>query len=245
MKASENERDRAAREEALAFVAAMERFWRARLGDDLLGLYLLGSLAHGGFNSRYSDIDVAVITESGLDDDLLAESRAEAETVSPALALKLSIFWTDRAFATGRFPPLDRVDYLDHGRALYERERIAPARPGTCEIRAWLAGAPFARWKERALAFAGAETLGPAEHKPYLRAQLYPARFAYSWITGDMASNDTAVAYLRDAPPDGLDIALLERALACRHAAADPDALFAERGALPAQVAACERLMDR
>lgn len=243
MSKTEVPRDQAAREAALGFCDAVARFWERRLGEELLGVYLLGSLAHGGFNRRYSDIDIAVITEAGLDDALLGECRAAAAEIAPHLAPKLSIFWTDRGFAEGRFPPLDRLDYLDHGAAVVERERVAPERPSLAEVRAWLGGAPFARWKERALAFAGAEALAPVEHKPYLRAQLYAARFAFGWITGRMASNDAAVAFLRERPPAGLDLALLDRALACRRAAADPTVLFEERSALPAQVAACERLI--
>jgi predicted nucleotidyltransferase len=40
--------------------------WQAALDRDLIGAYLIGSLAHGGFSRRYSDIDIAVVTEAGL-----------------------------------------------------------------------------------------------------------------------------------------------------------------------------------
>ena len=83
-----------------------------------------------------------------------------------------------------------------------------------------------------------------ASHKPYLRAQLYPARFVYSFMTGRMGSNDTAVAWLKDRAPPGLDFALIAAALDCRRAAADPDVLFASRVALPRQVAACAALIS-
>ena len=59
-----------------------------------------------------------------------------------------------------------------------------------------------------------------------------------------MASNDDAVAYLHANPPAGLDMALIDRALACRHAAADPDGLFPDRILLPRQVDACARLIE-
>ena len=38
----------------------------AKTGANLLGVYLLGSLAHGGFNRRYSDIDMALVTKNGI-----------------------------------------------------------------------------------------------------------------------------------------------------------------------------------
>ena len=236
--------DAAAAETAHNFAAALAARWQARLGNALLGVYLIGSLAHGGFSRRYSDIDVAVVTEMGLSPADFDAMRADAVAISSELAAKLSIFWTDRRFLAGRFPPLDRADYLDHGFALVERERVTPARPGLAEVRAYLTGKPFEGWSQGAAQFAALETLEPKSHKPYLRAHLYPARFVYSFMTGRMGSNDEAVEWLKDHAPPGLDVALIERALDCRRAAADPDALFPARKALPRQVEACFALVS-
>jgi predicted nucleotidyltransferase len=225
------------------FAATLAGRWQAHLGDVLLGAYLIGSLGHGGFSRRYSDIDVAVITEAGLTPTDLDAMRAAAAALSSELAAKLSIFWTDRTFSAGRFPPLDRADYLDHGALLVERERVTPARPGLAEVREYLTGRPFEAWSQGAAQFAILDTLEPKSHKPYLRAHLYPARFVYSFMTGRMESNDAAVEWLKDRSPPGLDVALIADALACRRAAADPDALFAARTALPRQVAACAALI--
>src|SRR5687767_12733050 len=79
--------------------------WQAQLDDELLGVYLLGSLAHGGFSRRYSDIDMGTVTEGALTPASLDAMRAAAVDVSAELAPKLSIFWTDRTFSVGRFPP--------------------------------------------------------------------------------------------------------------------------------------------
>lgn len=234
--------DDEARDAAIDFAGGVAAFWDDRLGPRLLGCYLLGSLAHGGFSRRYSDIDVALVAEDGVDQAALDAMRGAAEALSPDLAPKLSLFWSDRHFAVGRFPPLDRVDYVDHAVALIERERERPERPSRDDIRAYLGGAPFAAWAESAALFAALDRLEPADHKPYLRAHLYPARFVYSWITGAMGSNDAAVALARERRPAGLDVDLLASALQCRHDAADPDPLFADRVALPAQVEACARL---
>jgi predicted nucleotidyltransferase len=35
------------------------------LSRELLGAYLIGSLAHAGFSRRYSHIDIALVTEAG------------------------------------------------------------------------------------------------------------------------------------------------------------------------------------
>jgi predicted nucleotidyltransferase len=236
--------DAAAAAIARDFAAALAARWQAHPGEALLGVYLIGSLAHGGFSRRYSDIDMAVVTETGLTPADFDAMRADAAAISSELAAKLSIFWTDRAFSAGRFPPLDRADYLDHGVALVERERVTPVRPGLAEVRAYLTGKPFEAWSQGAAQFAALETLEPKSHKPYLRAHLYPARFVYSFMTGRMGSNDAAVDWLKDRAPPGLDVALIAQALDCRRAAADPDALFAARRALPRQVAACAMLIN-
>ena len=233
-----------ARAAALEFTSDLAQAWHEHLGPRLLGAYLVGSLAHGGFNRRYSDIDMALIADGGLNDDDLGATRAAAVALSPGLAPKLSIFWADRKFTVGRFPPLDRADLIDHAVAFVEAEAVRPNRPPLAEIRAYLGGGPFDAWANSAKAFAALDSLGPHNHKPYLRAHLYPARFVYSWTTAKIASNDTAVAFLHEHCPEGLDAGLVARAFDCREQARDPDTLFPDRMALPRQVHACARLLQ-
>ncbi len=228
---------------ARGFTAGIKAFWEDRLGRRLLGLYHIGSLSHGGFNRRYSDIDMALVADGGLTDADLDDMRTEAAALSADLAPRLSLFWSDRSFSVGRFPPLDRADYLDHAEPLVEHECVQPERPSLQEVRTYLRGAPFKTWAGRAEKFTALERLEAADHKPYLRAHLYPARFVYSWMTGRMDSNDAAVAFLQGNAPVGFDVELVARALQCRHAAADPDDLFAARDQLPRQVEACARLL--
>lgn len=237
--------DETARSAALDLAGAMAAYWQETLGADLLGFYLIGSLAHHGFNRRYSDIDLALVSEDGLTDAMIEDMGTHAAAIAPHLAPKLSLFWTDRGFTKGRFPPLDRIDYLEHAVALVEREPVRPARPDLGEVRAYLQGRPFEVWAERAAHFATLDRLEASDHKPYLRVHLYPARFVFSWMTGDIASNDTAVGYLSENAPNGLDVAVIARALSCRHQAADPDGLFGARDLLPGQVAACGRMISR
>lgn len=218
--------------------------WERSLGSALLGAYLIGSLGHGGFNRRYSDIDLALVTEEGISEEQITAAREEAQAFDADLAAKLSLFWTDRGFSKGRFPPLDRLDYLDHAAVLMERERVDPKRPSKDEIRAYLRGRPFETWAARAEGFAVLDALEPADRKPYLRAHLYPARFVYSWMTGNIASNDRAVTYLGDHLPEGLALDPIQQALKCRLAAGDPDGLFGLRIVLPGQVEAVKALIE-
>jgi len=229
---------------ALDFTRSTVGSWQEYLGPRLLGAYLIGSLAHGGFNRRYSDIDIALVIEDSLHDGDLDTMREMAIELSPEWASKVSIFWADRQFSIGRFPPLDRVDFVDHGVVLVESEAVRPNRPSLTDIRSYLRGAPFQNWTNSAIAFAALNSLEPKDYKSYLRAHLYPARFIYSWMTGQITSNDDAVAFIHEHCPIGLDVDLVARALQLRREARDPDALFADRNTLLCQVDACARQLS-
>ncbi len=118
-----------ARTAAIDFARRFVQCWQEALGTELLGAYLIGSLAHAGFSRRYSDIDLAIITAAGLSQDALDGLKGNAVALSTDWGPKVSVFWADRHFAIGRFPPLDRIDYLDHAVALMEREHLTPPRP--------------------------------------------------------------------------------------------------------------------
>jgi hypothetical protein len=237
--------DDLAKSAAIDFARHLVRQWQAELAAQLLGAYLIGSLAHSGFSRRYSDIDIALVTAAGLDPQTLDHLRSEAVALSTDWGAKVSIFWTDRRFSLGRFPPLDRIDYLDHRVTLTERECVRPARPTLEEIQHYLRGDPFANWADRARSLAAAKALESKDQKAYLRTLLYPARFFYTWMTGLMGSNDDAVEFLRGRRPEGFNVSLVERALQCRRSAADPAALFTDRALIPSQIDACAMLLAR
>jgi predicted nucleotidyltransferase len=231
--------DKSGEAAAVNFANRMIPLFQAELGSELLGVYLIGSLARGGFSQRYSDVDMALVTEAGVSAEMPGRVHSKAAALSAEWGPKLSVFWTDRHFHLGRFPALDRIDYLDHAVVLMERERLRPARPALEEVQSYLGGAPFASWTDLARRFSMANFLEPKDRKAYLRTLLYPARFCFSWMTGRMGSNDEAVAFLEKARPSRLDINLIARALECRRADADPDPLFPSRTLLPSQVNAC------
>ncbi|MGE0626270.1 MAG: hypothetical protein AB7O43_00490 [Hyphomicrobiaceae bacterium] len=240
------ETDEAARLSAEAFARQFAATAEDVLGPRLQGAYLLGSLAHGGFNRRYSDLDFGVVIDDGFRDGELETIRTRVGELSPFWAGRLSVFWSDTQFAVGRFPPLDRIDYLDHSIAIIERERFEPARPTLGELRAYLGGTPFENWAATALRLSSSSQFADKDHKAYVRAHLYPARFWLSWHTGRIASNDDAVEFVkRQASHGGLNVASIERALDCRRETADPVELWHDRHALLQQVEACRGLIAR
>ncbi|HWE75353.1 MAG TPA: hypothetical protein VG328_19490 [Stellaceae bacterium] len=234
--------DVAMAEKARDLARGVAIYWQDKLGERFLGFYLIGSLAHGGYSARYSDVDVALISTDGVTPIEIEAMRQYARKYSPELASKLSLFWTDRGFTKGRFPPLDRLDYLDHAQPVLERERVVPARPSLEEVHAYLRGQPFDSWRDQIARVTAMTMLDDPTRRTYIRALLYTARFLYSWHTGRMASNDEAVTFLHAQPQPGIDLDLVDRALACRRANRPSDELFAERGKLAGQFAACAKI---
>ena len=53
--------DKSTQAAAVDFACLTVSIWQAALGSELIGAYLMGSLAHGGFSRRYSDIDIALV----------------------------------------------------------------------------------------------------------------------------------------------------------------------------------------
>lgn len=225
---------------AVDFTRHVAELWDRRLGQRHAGVYLIGSLAHGGYSARYSDIDVALITEQPLASGELDLVHEKAVAYSAAFAAKLSLFWTDQTFSSGRFPLLDRIDYLDHAVALIERRRVSPSRPSLAEVRAYLDAEPFRRWSQEVARLSALDELPTADHKRYLRALLYPARFLYSWETGRVTSNDAAVAFVQDRALASSEVDIIVRALRCRNEGRDPLRLFSERSRLPRLLGICK-----
>jgi predicted nucleotidyltransferase len=229
-------------EQARGLARGIAAYWQEMLGERFLGFYLIGSLAHGGFSTRYSDIDVGLVSTDGVTPIEIEAMRQHARKLSSGLAGKVSLFWADRDFTVGRFPPLDRLDYLDHAQPLAERERVSPPRPSLDDVRAYLRGQPLDAWREQIARVMALSALDDTTRRTYIRALLYPARFLHSWQTGRMGSNDEAVALLHDQKQPGVDLDLIDRALACRIANRPSDELFAERDKLAGLLATCAKI---
>jgi hypothetical protein len=203
---------------------------RAVLGPRLIAAYALGSLAHGGFSPLVSDVDLGLI----LADPFRMKDRITVRTVGNAVRAggsvlheRLSVFWGTPSTlqgrsSHGRFPPLDRLDLLEHGRLLAGTEaRHRVARPGRDEL--LVAGAEFAlgylggapglpEWLRRWPMRGGgrgeepvAEIRTPSllvSHGPrrVTKVVLFPVRFLFTAATGRVGTNALAAEhYLADA----------------------------------------------
>jgi hypothetical protein len=224
-----------------AVLAQAADAYRAALGSRLVAAYALGSLAHGGFSPLVSDVDLGLI----LQDPLRMKDRLTIRTVGEAvraggsaLHRRLSVFWGTPATLQGRagggrFPPLDRLDLLEHGRLLAGRDaRDRVARPGQAEL--LVAGAEFALGN-----LGGARSLpgrlrgwvqpGPhhddavreirtpallVSHGPrrMTKIVLFPVRFLFTAATGRVGTNTLAAEHhlvSAGAPATGLVAAAL------------------------------------
>jgi len=234
--------------------------YRAALGSRLVAGYALGSLAHGGFSPLVSDVDLGLILADPPRVSDRLTIRAVAGAVRGAgseLNERLSVFWgtpsTLRGQARGgRFPPLDRLDLLEHGRLLAGRDaRAGLTRPERAEL--LVAGAEFAlgylggarNLPERLQGWArrqqGSGTAIDDVRSPALlvsrgprrltKIVLFPARFLFTAATGQVGTNALAAEHYL--------------ALAQAPAAELVTAALAWRREPPADDAAAVALLDR
>lgn len=98
----------------------------AQLSDDLLGLYLFGSLATGDFYEGRSDLDLIAVVASAVDDSRLNDLRImheEFEAARPEWRNRIEVLYLSRdVLATFAGEPRGRVARISPGEPLHHRE---------------------------------------------------------------------------------------------------------------------------
>lgn len=88
------------------------------LGEQLIGMYLYGSLANGGFD-EHSDIDVLVVTKTNMSEDTflsLKEMHEQITKIDSPWAIQLEVSYIPRR-ALRRFDPTDNLHpHMDRGK---------------------------------------------------------------------------------------------------------------------------------
>lgn len=208
------------------FVLIVAQFFNAALGSTLVEAYKLGSLAHGGFSDTYSDIDVGLVLSCGEPPRGMNELITGAKALHAEYGKKLSMFWGNPDTNWGRLPVIDRLDLLDHGVALLHGIKPSLGRPSKVEIHQEQLQSIERSWKPRLPELNRLTNLEPKDRKPYIRAILYAARLIYTWDNLVVGSNDSAVEYLHQVRPEGLDLEPIDMALACRQEKCTADDVF-------------------
>ncbi len=184
------------------------------IGDRLIAAYALGSLAHGGFSPLVSDVDLALILADPIaspDGRAILGVAEKVRSMGSSLHTRLSIFWGTPAslggrLPAGRFPPLDRLCLLEHGRLLAgEDVRNGLLRPNRAEL--VVTGAQFA------LDVLVEDVLAQAKRPDLLVARgvrwttkivLFPVRFLFTAETGREGTSDAAANhYVNQAEAPG------------------------------------------
>jgi hypothetical protein len=202
-------------------------------GPRLEAAYALGSLAHGGFSSLVSDVDLGLILADPLtvqDVNRIEEVGAQVRATGAPLADRLSVFWGSRGSLTnggthGRFPPLDRLDLLRHGRRLYGvevRDGVpAPSHQDLVLAAARLCLSQVARYPLTEWVRDPAGLLAQGARSA-TKPVLFPVRFLYTARTGEIGRNHDAVAHLVTHDP-GAAADLAAAALGWRTGPAAPE----------------------
>ncbi len=211
------------------YVKDVANYFAFELGSALVEAYQLGSLAHGGFSSVYSDIDVGILLKSEAPPSAIGALIENARSMDSEYGKKLSVFWGNPACSWGRLPALDRLDLLDHGIPLLYNRKAEFFRPEKAQIRGELLNSIERSWKPRIDELRALKLLVPAQRKPYIRAILYPARLIYSWDCLSVDSNDRAVEYLGTIKLRGLDVQPIAQALECRRGHCTAEDVFSLR----------------
>jgi len=225
-----------------AFIEYVEKvavILEQKLGDNVLGVYRIGSLAHGGFSIVYSDIDVAVILQKPPPQSKIDEVLQAAKYVDIDKGARLSLFWSNPSFEWGRFPILDQLDLIDHGIRIRGTQPLDFKRPTLDQARAALLDHVRNYWKQKTEFYSGIPKLNnDKDQKEFVRSFLYPARFLYTWNNGTLGSNDEAVEYIKKLKVPGLNLDVICTALNCRYGKSNPTTLLPCQKILHEQYAA-------
>jgi hypothetical protein len=218
-------------EQGHAVLADAVTAYTQALGERLVAAYALGSLAHGGFSPLVSDVDLALILADPLrptDSVRVAAVAWGLKAKGSALHDRLSVFWgTPSSLAGrvpgGRFPPLDRLDLLEHGCLLRGEDTrsglVPPDRDellvaGALFALEYLAGLAVGTPHERTGRALGSLHRGRGVRR-LTKLILFPVRFLFTAETGRVGINEDAVDHYlaADSRPG---VALVAAALAWR-----------------------------
>ncbi|TFH12489.1 MAG: nucleotidyltransferase domain-containing protein [Nitrosomonadales bacterium] len=170
-----------------------------------IAVYIMGSLARGGFSEVSSDIDLGIVLNGSLDNVGAKIKRilSTAHENYPSVKNNISVFWgsiesINGVIDAGRYPPFDRLDLIDHALLLSGKDiRKMLVRPTKKELE--IASASFSLGylgnQERIEEFHNCERIVEKGVVYVTKTILFPARFIYLEKTGKIAGNDVSYQY--------------------------------------------------
>lgn len=174
-------------------------------GKRIVSIYALGSLAHGGFSQNVSDVDIGLIILDSLEEkDIEKVSKVTKLTSDSSIILgdRLSIFWGSvssiNSSKGGRFPPLDVLDLIKHGKLLFGediRKELTPPTLRTLEISSAEFAIDLLASPERLDELNHPEKIIQKGEKYISKTILFPVRFLHTSSTGEVGQNHLAVEW--------------------------------------------------
>lgn len=173
-----------------------------------VSVYIMGSLARGGFSEIASDIDLGIILKGSLDGagEKIKNVLSATHKNFPSVKNNISIFWgsiesINGVIEAGRYPPFDRLDLIDHALLLSGQDvRKMLTRPTRKELE--IASSTFSlsylASKERIEEFHNCLCIAEKGVVYTTKTILFPARFIYLERTGEIAGNKESFRYYMD-----------------------------------------------
>jgi predicted nucleotidyltransferase len=170
-----------------------------------VSVYIMGSLARGGFSEIASDIDLGIILKGPLDGagEKIKDILSAAHKNFPSVKNNISVFWgsiesLNGVIEAGRYPPFDRLDLIDHALLLSGQDvRKMLARPTRKELE--IASSTFSlsylASHERIEEFHNCHCIADKGVVYTTKTILFPARFIYLEKTGEIAGNEQSSLY--------------------------------------------------
>ena len=178
-------------------------------GSSCMSVYIMGSLARGGFSEVASDIDLGIILSGPLQEDDLSnieEIKSSVVNKYPHINNNVSIFWgtiesINGVIDAGRYPPFDRLDLIDHALLLSGvdvRDKLIRPMQEELEIASAEFSIDYLGNKERINEFLNCKLITNKGAVYVTKTVLFPARFIYLAKTGEIAGNDVSYQYYID-----------------------------------------------
>lgn len=187
---------------------------------DKITLYLMGSLSRGGFSETCSDIDIGIVFDS-IEPDIqlsISDMISSIQMKYPSIENKISIFWgsidsINGQSKDGRYPPFDRLDLIKSATLLYGNDiRDCLLLPSQEELEVSCAefALQYLNQSNRFDMFQDAAALVKQGTPAITKAILYPTRFIYLAVSGDISTNHASATYYL-ATFSGNDSILVEK----------------------------------
>ena len=189
----------------IALVDDFVRLTNKKFPNKNHSIYLMGSLARGGFSQSASDIDLGVIFKNSTKNakDNFEIIKKELIDSYPSVKNNISIFYGSIEFLNekkdeGRYPPFDRLDLIDHGLLLWgtnlKEQLLRPSKEELLTATANFA-LDYLMNASRLNEFKNRELIVQKGLVYLSKTILFPVRFIYFERNEKISGNDVSVEF--------------------------------------------------